>query len=186
MALPAGCELAESAGEFRRAHAGLKVRWVRPENLHLTMVPPWQCLDVDAVCRALRDEAAQQAPFEVAFERVSFGPEPRRPRLIWATGKAPAGMPKFARRLLAATGAAGESRKSFLLHLTIARFNLHDFKAMGTLTLRETVAWSGKFDALCLYESMLKPGGAQYRELCRFVLGEKSESGAMMQPMVSL
>lgn len=179
VALPAGRELVDVAGEFRRGHSGLRVRWVKPENLHLTMVPPWQCLDVDAVCRVLSGEAARQAPFEVSFERVSFGPDPRRPRLIWATGKAPAGMPEFARSLLAPVGAPGEPRKSFLLHLTIARFNSHDFKAMAAHTLRETVLWHGTLDTICLYESILKPGGAQYRELCRFGLGGKSVVGSM-------
>lgn len=169
--LPAGCELAEAAGEFRRTHAGLKVRWVKPENLHLTMVPPWLCLDVEAVCRALCEAAVRQAPFEIVFEHVSFGPDLRRPRLIWATGAAPVGLPEFAGMLLAATGAPGEPRESFLLHLTIARFNSRDLKAMETHKLREPVAWPGKLDTLCLYESHLKPGGAEYRELCRFRLG---------------
>ena len=171
VALPAGRELVEAAEEFRRAHAGLKARWVRPEHLHLTMVPPWQCLDVAAACQALRDEAARQSPFEVLFERVSFGPDPRRPRLVWATGKAPAGMPEFAQRLLAATGAPGKPRESFLLHLTIVRFNSRDLSAMGARKLREPVSWPGTLDALCLYESRLKPGGAEYHELCRFILG---------------
>ena len=171
VALPAGPELIEAAGEFRRAHAGLKARWVTPENLHLTMVPPWQCLDVAAACQSLRDEAARQSPFEVVFERVTFGPDPRRPRLVWATGKAPAGMPEFAQSLLAATGAPGEPRESFLLHLTIARFNSRDLDAMVSRKLREPVAWPATLDALCLYESRLKPGGAEYRELCRFRLG---------------
>jgi 2'-5' RNA ligase len=170
--LPAGRELAGAAMEFRRAHAGLKVRWVKPENLHLTMVPPWQCLDVDAVCRALSEAAAGQPPFHVTFEQVSFGPDKRRPRLIWATGAAPAGMPEFAGKLLAETGAPGESRKSFLLHLTIARFNLNDLKSMETRKLREPVAWAATLDTLCLYESRLKPGGAEYHELCRFRLGD--------------
>lgn len=172
--LPACRELAEAAGEFRRAHAGLKVRWARSENLHLTLVPPWQCLDVEVACRALSEAAASQSSFEVLFERVSFGPDPRRPRLIWATGTAPAGMPEFARGLLAATGAPGESREPFLLHLTIARFNSHDLKAMGARKLREPASWPGTLDALSLYESHLKPGGAEYRELCRFRLGGAS------------
>lgn len=175
--LPAGRELVESTQAYRRAHGGLTARWVKPENLHLTLVPPWQCLDVDTVCRALRDEAARQSPFEVIFEQISFGPDPRRPRLIWATGADPAGLPEFARGLLSATGAPGEPRKSFLLHLTIARFNSHDLMAMGQRKLREPVSWRGKLDALCLYESHLKPGGAQYHELCRVGLSGNVESG---------
>jgi len=168
--LPAGRELVEAVGEFRQVHAGLKVRWVKPENLHLTLVPPWQCLDVDAVCQSLRAEAARQTSFNVVFERVSFGPDKRRPRLIWAIGKAPAGMPELAGNLLTATEAPGEARKSFLLHLTIARFNSQELDAMGTRKLHEPVSWPGTLDTLCLYESFLKPGGAEYRELCRIGL----------------
>jgi 2'-5' RNA ligase len=42
---------------------------------------------------------------------------------------------------------------------------------MGARKLREPVAWPATLETLCLYESHLKPGGAEYRELCRFVLG---------------
>ncbi|HHE07971.1 MAG TPA: RNA 2',3'-cyclic phosphodiesterase [Chlorobaculum parvum] len=170
VALPAGRDLAELVGRFRRAHAGLKVRWVKPENLHLTMVPPWPCTDVEAVCRALGDEAARQSSFNLSFERVSFGPDKRRARLIWATGNASDDMPEFAWQLHAATGAPGEPRSSFLLHLTIARLNSRDHVAMGSAKLREPVEWRCTLDALCLYESILKPRGAEYRELCRFPL----------------
>jgi len=168
--LPAGRDLAEAAMEFRQKHRELKVRWVKPENLHLTMVPPWPCADVDAVCHALQGEASRQAPFEVTFERVSFGPDKRRPRLIWATGKAPAAMSGFSRQLHAVTGVPDEPRKSFLLHLTIARFNSHDFRAMGHRKLSESVTWAGTLDVVFLYESILKSSGAEYRELCRFKL----------------
>lgn len=172
VALPAGRKLAAAVGAFRRAHAGLKVRWMKPENLHLTMVPPWPCADVEAACRVLGDEAARQSPFNLFFEQVSFGPDKRRPRLIWATGSAPGDMQEFARRLHAATGASGEPRQSFLLHLTIARFNSRDYAAMGVRKLRESVEWRDTLDALCLYESILKPRGAAYRELCRVPLME--------------
>lgn len=179
VALPAGQELVEAAMEFRQAHAGLTVRWVTPENLHLTMVPPWLCADIEAACRVLRDEAARQSPFEIGFDRVSFGPDKRRPRLIWATGKAPAGMPEFARRLHAAIGAPGTPRQSFLLHLTIARFSLRDYAAMGSPKLREPVEWRGTLEALCLYESILHPDGAEYRELCRFPLMGMPPAGTL-------
>ncbi|NTU54388.1 MAG: RNA 2',3'-cyclic phosphodiesterase [Chlorobiaceae bacterium] len=165
------CEaLIETVDTFRRKHDDLKVRWTRPENLHLTMVPPWQCSTVEAACRALGAVSSDQAPFHVAFDLVSFGPDRRCPRLVWATGSAPSGMAEYAGKLVMATVMPGESRKRFLLHLTIARFNSHDFKVMGTRLLHEPVAWACMFDTLCLYESILKPAGAEYRELCRFGL----------------
>lgn len=178
--LPACKALIEILDTFRRDHAGLKVRWTRPENLHLTMVPPWQCSSVDTACRALGAVLSNTAPFHVVFDFVSFGPDKRCPRLVWATGSAPSGMAEFAGKLVMANGVKEESRKSFLLHLTIARFNSHDFKAMGTRILHEPVAWACMFDTLCLYESILKPGGSEYRELCRFGLTGDGLAGDLL------
>lgn len=170
VALPADSRLVGLTGEFRRSHAALKVRWVPSANLHLTMVPPWECSDVDAVCKVLKEVSSEIPPFDAVFDCVSFGPDQRRPRLVWATGKAPEGMVASAHMLHGALGRSQEPGRSFLLHLTIARFNFSDFNSMRIRKLCEPVSWCGVFDLLCLYESMLKPGGAEYRELCRFSL----------------
>lgn len=171
VALPASRELIGRTEEFRRSHDAQKVRWTPPENLHLTMVPPWQCLHVDAVCRALKEVSSALKPFDAVFDHVSFGPDQRRPRLVWATGKAPSGMAEYAKALYDAVGVQGETRRTFLLHLTIARFSSGDYRAMGERRLSEIVYWPARFDTLSLFESILKPAGAEYRELCRFAFG---------------
>ncbi|HWR00396.1 MAG TPA: 2'-5' RNA ligase family protein [Chlorobaculum sp.] len=165
--MSAGRELVEAAGAFRRAHEGLQVRWVRPENLHLTLVPPWECRDVDPVCCALEHAVAGQASVEVLFDKVSFGPDQRRPRLIWATGVPPVALSELSWLLQGLPGVEEEHRRRFLLHLTLARFNSSDLRAMASKKLRETVEWRGLPDAVCLYESILRPGGAEYVELFR-------------------
>ncbi|NTW53098.1 MAG: RNA 2',3'-cyclic phosphodiesterase [Chlorobiaceae bacterium] len=165
--MPAGRELVDVAETFRRTHASLQVRWVKPENLHLTLVPPWECRDIEALCHALEDAAPAPAPVEVLFDKVSFGPDQRRPRLIWATGAPPPALSELSWRLQALPGIQEERRRPFLLHLTIARFNSHDLRAMGSKKLREPVQWAGLFDSICLYESVMKPEGAEYIELCR-------------------
>ena len=165
--MPAGRELVEAAEGFRRAHDGIQVRWAKPENLHLTLVPPWDCRDIDPVCRALENDVAGRAPEEVLFDKVSFGPDQRRPRLIWATGVPPVALLELSWLLQGLPGIREEHRRPFLLHLTIARFNSHDLRTMSSKKLREPVQWRGMLDAVCLYESILKPGGAEYVELCR-------------------
>ncbi|HWQ25941.1 MAG TPA: 2'-5' RNA ligase family protein [Chlorobaculum sp.] len=166
--MPAGQGLVEAAGAFRGSHIDMQVRWVKPENLHLTLVPPWECRDVGPVCRAIEDAAKGLAPVDVLFNKVSFGPEQRRPRLIWATGAPPAALAELSRRLQGLPGIDEEpQRLPFLLHLTLARFNSHDLRSMASKKLRETVEWNGTLDAICLYESIMKPGGAEYVELCR-------------------
>ena len=165
--IPASRELAEAAGAFRRSHIDMQVRWVKPENLHLTLVPPWECRDVEPVCRAIKEAAIGLDSVDVLFNKVSFGPEPRRPRLIWATGAPPAALAELSLRLQALAGIEEDDRRSFLLHLTLARFNSLDLRSMASKKLRETVEWNGTLDAICLYESIMKPGGAEYVELCR-------------------
>ncbi|NTU58958.1 MAG: RNA 2',3'-cyclic phosphodiesterase [Chlorobiaceae bacterium] len=165
--MPAGGSLVDGAESFRRSHAGLKVRWVKPGNLHLTLVAPWECRDVGPVCRAINEAAVGLAPVEVLFDTVSFGSDPRRPRLIWATGPAPDLLKELSWLLQAVPGVQEEHRRAFLLHLTIARFNAHDLQAMASKKLCTPVEWRGTFDTICLYESFMKPGGVEYVELCR-------------------
>jgi 2'-5' RNA ligase len=167
---PANETLIERVNMFRREHAGLNVRWIRPENLHVTVVSPWQCSSVEMVCRQVQEVSVRQGPFMVHFDQVSFGPEKSRPRLVWATGATPSGMVDFAMTVCNATGNGNSTSASFLLHLTIARFNGHDLRTMGINTFSEPVTWQGMLDSICLYESRLKPSGAEYLELCRFTL----------------
>ncbi|NTV01850.1 MAG: RNA 2',3'-cyclic phosphodiesterase [Chlorobiaceae bacterium] len=168
--LPAGRSLQDEVAGFRRSHGALKVRWTRPVNLHVTMVAPWALLEPAPVCRALEGFASTMAAVPVRFDAVSAGPDPHRPRLLWATGTAPESICTLAARLNAALGDGRESSRGFLLHLTIARLHRQDACSGAVMKLRETVCWEALFDTICLYESILKPTGAEYRELCRFPL----------------
>ena len=168
--MPAGRAFIDAAAGFRHAHPALKVRWIRPEDMHITMVPPWMCGELDPVCNALQAAAASQAPIQVRLDSVTFGPDARRPRLIWAKGTASEGLAGFSGRLRAAFGDGQEAGRRFLLHLTIARFNRQEASKLSSTRLDEPVAWSGTLDGLCLYESILKPSGAEYRVICRVPL----------------
>lgn len=168
--LPAGNSLMASAAAFRRDHKGLKVRWIHPENLHVTMVPPWELDDPAPVCAALEAIASMSEAVPVSFHTVSPGPDPRHPRLIWATGAAPETLSLLATNLKSAFGDGKEAHRDFLLHLTIARINRQETRAVASTKLHESIEWHGLLDTLCLYESVLKPGGAEYRILCRSTL----------------
>lgn len=167
--IPAGEGLQESVAAFKAGHSGLKVRWMRPEKLHLTMVPPWLCADCDSVCRVLQEVAGNFAPVPVRFDRVSFGPDRRSPRLIWATGRAPDTLAALHRVLSPLSGEAAFSGRGYLMHLTIARNGRQAdgvFRGDGEAS-SWPVEWDALLDTLVLYESILKPEGAEYRVLCR-------------------
>lgn len=149
------------------------LRWVLPENLHLTL----RFLGATGPERleALRAELAgvRLPGFELALGGLgTFGGS--RPRVVWlglASGE------EQARRLAdaveaacLASGAEPEERP-FRPHLTLAR--ARDRKPEPLPTLRPPPAlepW--RPDRFVLYESRLGGGPARYLELASFALGE--------------
>ena len=72
--------LQEELGE-----AGTEVKWVEPENLHVTLlflgeVPLRESIDV---CRAVRGAVEKIAPFAMEPAGVGCFPNARRPRTLW-------------------------------------------------------------------------------------------------------
>jgi RNA 2',3'-cyclic 3'-phosphodiesterase len=67
------------------AEAGVDVKWVEPENLHLTLLFLGEVEDRDlpAVCRSVAEVCARLPPFSMSVERTGCFPNPRRPRTLW-------------------------------------------------------------------------------------------------------
>src|ERR1700747_574758 len=61
------------------------VKWVEAENLHVTLLFLGEVDDreVAAVCRAVSQETANHAPFEISVEKLGCFPNPRRPHVLW-------------------------------------------------------------------------------------------------------
>lgn len=141
------------------------IRWLRGKNLHITLVPPWYENDAEAASAALRNAVAgRAAPFAASFHSVAFGPDPRRPRLIWASGEAPPALLELRSLAERAAGARPETRP-FRLHLTLARFREEDFPRFGARTLAARVTWRDEVRSIVLMESHLSPEGADYEVL---------------------
>src|SRR5438552_8300487 len=67
------------------AQASDVVKWVEPENIHVTLLFLGEVdnREVPAVCRVVADETAGHAPFEMTVEKLGCFPNPRRPRVLW-------------------------------------------------------------------------------------------------------
>jgi 2'-5' RNA ligase len=68
------------------AQSGAEVKWVEPENLHVTLLFLGEVADRDlpAVCQVVAECAAGHAPFTLSVETAGCFPNPRRPRVLWA------------------------------------------------------------------------------------------------------
>jgi 2'-5' RNA ligase len=67
------------------ARASADVKWVEPDNLHVTLLFLGEVEDreVPALCRAVAEVCADHEPFPASIEGVGCFPNPRRPRVVW-------------------------------------------------------------------------------------------------------
>ncbi|MGB8523018.1 MAG: RNA 2',3'-cyclic phosphodiesterase, partial [Candidatus Acidiferrales bacterium] len=107
------------------------------------------------------------------FRGVGFFPNEFHPRVVWCGIEASPNLPQLAadvHRALQPFGFPAESH-SFTPHLTLARFNSH--KGLDTLVraannLKSYDFGSARSSEFHLYQSVLKPSGAEYARLATF------------------
>lgn len=151
-----------------------QAKWVRPENLHVTLkflgqIPLEKLGAIENVLTAVRSSQ----PVQVELRGLGFFPNEKRPRVFWAGMEASANLKSLAADVDQATHRLGFplEQHPFTPHLTLARFPLpalapkfleairaRDARSFGTLA-------AASFQ---LIESKLKPTGAEYTTVQSF------------------
>jgi len=160
------------------AAAKNRARWVRVDNLHITLKFIGNVDDgrLDAIREAL-SEVRPRNVVEMRFRGLGFFPNDRRPRVLWAGVQAAPDLSPLADEIDARLGQIGiprETRK-FAPHLTLARFDPSGISGeLRTATKQYTsrdfgVVRTGKFH---LFESKTRPTGAEYTRLSSFAFAE--------------
>ena len=152
-------------------HQGLKARWVKPDNIHLTLHFFGE-ISADRI-EPIRDamgEAAACGPFRLEARGLGVFPGLRRARVIWSgVGGDIESLKHLQRRLTEAMARAGFpiERRVFKAHLTLGRFKTPpDPKRLaGALGLLHAASPAPfQVPHLALFESRLTPAGAVYRK----------------------
>ncbi len=169
--------LAALIGKLRAPDASSsrnKMRWVRPENLHVTLkfIGNVDAGKLDAICAAL-GEVSPAGIVELRFWGVGFFPNERRPRVLWAGIAASPSLAPLAAEIdkrLEELEIARETRE-FAPHLTLARFDPPGVSEKLRAAALEKGARefgdvrTGEFH---LFESKTRPTGAEYTRLSSF------------------
>jgi 2'-5' RNA ligase len=142
------------------------VRWVRPEQMHLTLrflgdTPADRLPALSAVLDGL---AAGHAPFALRLTEVGCFPNLRRPRVVWVgLGGEEAKLAALVHGLEAALRPLGRppEDKPFRAHLTLGRVK-DERAAQGVDWSAAVPALSVPVAAVHLIESRLRPDGPQY------------------------
>ena len=159
---------------------GLKIRWVRPENIHLTLkfLGDIQEADTEKVARAVSESVTGYHPISLAVKGIGVFPGIKRPRVLWL------GISKQIDLLIALQRTLDEKleaigfpkeKRPFRGHLTLGRIkDKIDPKRLNDILKEFTKFESEHFFAhrIILYKSELKPKGAVYTKLVNQLLIE--------------
>lgn len=154
-----------------RLPRGRGVRWCSPQQLHLTLkfLGEVEQSQLTGVRRALDAASAQLPPFELTLATLGVFPQPERPRVFWVGVDDPAeGCGRWlaaADPLFAELGFASEQR-AFTPHITLGRSKSPEGgKLMRSLlsSLPKPGSPTMTADHVVLFESRLRPSGAEYR-----------------------
>jgi 2'-5' RNA ligase len=149
-------------------------RWVRPESLHVTLkflgeTDPQKLPEIRAALAPI--QFAQ--PVAMDFRVLGFFPNEFRPRVLWCGVQAGANLAELAAAVEEALEPLGFTRetRTYSPHLTLARLEPCD--ALENLVRAADALKSYDFGAtreseFHLFESLLKPSGAQYTKLAAF------------------
>ena len=168
-------ELAKLQLRLKQAHAD--VRWVKPENIHLTLAFLGD-VDIDRIrpLEAAMDQNLQRLEkFSLTFADTGTFGKPRRPRIIWAGINDSQPLMELQRKTTDALREAGVGfdAKPFSPHLTIGRVKSpkHVAALLDELEKEKaTEIGSVEISEVLLFKSVLKSGGAEYSVLYRTAL----------------
>jgi len=152
------------------------VKWVEPENLHITLLFLGEVDDrtMPDVCRVVAEQAQQHHPFSLSIERVGCFPNPRRPHVLWlGVGQGTQELCALHDDLeppLLALGCYRREERKYTPHLTLGRVKADRDGFALAPELPKRLAWDGgrtTVDEVLVFASVLEKDGPVYTVLGR-------------------
>ncbi|HXG12663.1 MAG TPA: RNA 2',3'-cyclic phosphodiesterase [Gemmataceae bacterium] len=160
------------------------VKWVEPENLHVTLLFLGEVNDRDipAVCRSVMECCRQHTAFVMSVERVGYFGSPRRPRTLWV------GIGEGTQELVALhdalepplldLGCYRREERQYTPHVTLGRVKGDRPNDKLAAALAKHAGWQGgqtTVREVLVLSSELTPQGPVYTVLGRAKLGGADE-----------
>ncbi len=177
--LPKSVRSALQAAQETLNSCGLRVRWVRPQGMHLTLkfLGNIKAGLTDDIVHAMALAAKGRAGLALTAKGIGVFPHVRRPRIIWAglSGRLEV-LKSMAETLdahLASLGFPRETR-AFKAHLTLGRVKgkIVADRLQAAIDKLETFESEGfEVSQIILFKSELRPSGAVYTKINEVPLG---------------
>jgi len=159
-------------------NTGARAKWVRPENVHITLrflgeIPEEKAREV---CDSLRDGLENESEFTLKIAGLGAFPNARRPNVVWLGIESADGrlglLKKAVDKAILPCGFEPETR-AYTPHLTIGRTKSRKGAELLTRFLADESGFElGSMEAaeVHLVKSTLTPSGPIYDTVERFVL----------------
>ncbi len=158
------------------ARSGTEVKWVEPENLHVTLLFLGEVDDreVPAVCRVVGEQVQQHALFPMSVEKAGCYPNPRRPRVLWVgVGQGTQELCTLHDALeppLLELGCYRREDRQYTPHITLGRVKSDRSTQQLSAALAKHAGWTcGETTVreVLVLSSTLRPDGPEYAVLSR-------------------
>ncbi len=188
--------IAADTAFLKKSTAGKNVKWVPPENLHLTIKFLGQVTEdhIPELTGLLKEAVSGIRPFEIEVAGAGVFPGHGSPRVFWVGIRDPqmllAGLARNVEETLGKAGYGQQEKGGFSPHLTLGR--LKEPRAMGSMssfgrggegreearrladelaTLKDALFGKINLENISLMRSELGPGGARYSRLAKIEFG---------------
>jgi len=154
-----------SAAVRERADPRLKLSWVKPDRMHLTLhfFGNAEAPEEGRISRALA-QPIPHAPFDLSFAGLGTFPERGSPRVLWlGVGRGAEALAELQRVV---SLRLGRPTDEFRPHLTLARYRDRVRRPeIAAILAMPAAAGPTRIDRVTLYESRLSPTGPTYTRL---------------------
>jgi 2'-5' RNA ligase len=167
--------LKQISSQLKNEMGDVPIRWVAPENIHLTLkfLGDVSTNNIEVLTELLEAETANQKPMVISVGGIGAFPKIRNPRVIWVGIEAPAELVALHRTIDSQTARIGYApdRRPFSPHLTLGRVSRNatprDVRKIGDVLANQKIGFLGvaRIREVHLYRSDLKPSGAVYTKL---------------------
>jgi 2'-5' RNA ligase len=158
------------------ARSGTEVKWVEPENIHVTLHFLGEVDDrvVPEVCKVVAASVAQVPAFALTVERTGCFPNLRRPRIVWiGIGQGTQELVALHDRIeepLLDLGCYRREERAYTPHITLGRVKSDRPTDKLTAALNQQAGWKGGetvVNEVLVMSSELTPQGPRYTVLSR-------------------
>jgi 2'-5' RNA ligase len=166
----------------RLAETGVPVKWVEPNNLHITLLflGEVDAREVPAVCKAVEAACRGASPFGLTLTGTGAFPTVRRPRtlIVHVTEGADAlrALHDALEAPLMKLGCYRREERTYTPHLTLGRVKGQAAAEPLVAAVKQFERWQGgqtQVHEVLVMSSELRPQGPEYTVLCRAPLKGK-------------